>query len=38
MMPSFAKVVKITVAKLGDDASVRGAAAWVAKLVEEGSV
>jgi glucokinase len=35
MMPSYAKQVKIAVAKLGDDAAVRGAAAWVAKTVQE---
>ena len=38
MMPSFAKSVKITAAKLGDDAAVRGAAGWIAKQVEEGVV
>ena len=32
--PPFVKVSKIVPAKLGDDAGVRGAAAWVAKQVE----
>lgn len=37
MMPSFTKSVKIVPAKLGDDAAIRGAAAWVARQVmEEG--
>jgi glucokinase len=35
MMPSFAKSVKIVAAKLGDDAAIRGAAAWVASQVGE---
>lgn len=35
MMPSFTKSVKIVAAKLGDDAAIRGAAAWIAKQVEE---
>ena len=33
MMPSFNKSVKILPAKLGDDAAIRGAAAWVAKQI-----
>jgi glucokinase len=37
MMPSFTKSVKITAAKLGDDAAIRGAAAWVAKQVSEAA-
>lgn len=37
MMPSFTKSVKIVCAKLGDDAAIRGAAAWVAhEVMEEG--
>lgn len=36
IMPSFAKSVKIVTARLGDDAAVRGAAAWVAKQVTLG--
>lgn len=37
MMPSFTKSVKIVPAKLGDDAAIRGAAAWVARQVlDEG--
>jgi glucokinase len=35
MMPSFTKSVKIVSAKLGDDAAIRGAAAWVARQVTE---
>ena len=38
VVPPFAKITKIVAAKLGDDASVRGAAAWIAKQVEERSV
>jgi glucokinase len=37
MMPSFTKSVKIVAAKLGDDAAIRGAAAWVAQSVSEGA-
>lgn len=37
MMPSFTKSVKIVAAKLGDDAAIRGAAAWIAKQVEEAA-
>jgi len=37
MMPSFTKSVKIVAARLGDDAAVRGAAAWVARQVTEGA-
>jgi glucokinase len=37
VVPSFAKLLKISVAKLGDDAGVRGAAAWVSKHVEESN-
>jgi len=37
MMPSFTKSVRIVPAKLGDDAAIRGAAAWVARQVlDEG--
>jgi glucokinase len=35
MMPSFTKSVKIVAAKLGDDAAIRGAAAWVARQITE---
>ena len=35
VVPPFAKSLKIVAAKLGDDAGVRGAAAWVARHVEE---
>jgi glucokinase len=37
IMPSFAKSVKIVAAKLGDDATIRGAAAWIARQVEDGA-
>lgn len=37
MMPSFTKSVKIVAAKLGDDAAIRGAAAWVARQVTDES-
>jgi glucokinase len=35
MMPSFTKSMKIVAAKLGDDAAIRGAAAWVARQVTD---
>jgi glucokinase len=35
MIPAFGKSLKIVCAKLGDDAGVRGAAAWIAKNVEQ---
>jgi glucokinase len=34
MIPAFGKSLKIAAAKLGDDAGVRGAAAWVQRHVE----
>jgi glucokinase len=35
MIPAFGKNLKIVAAKLGDDAGVRGAAAWAARYAEQ---
>jgi glucokinase len=38
MAPPFAKTFKIAAAKLGDDAVVRGAAAWAETTVQATAV